>query len=752
LLPQSLLELHCYNDLLSALPVLPLSLQVLVCGNNSLPILPVLPPSLVELRCYNNLLPVLPVFPSTLQYLDCSSNQLPGLPAIPASLNFINCGSNVITALPFLTNGVEVLLCDHNVITNLPSLPLSLRTLNCGSNPLIDLPVLNSGLVTLDCSNDGLDSIPTLPVSLNSLNCNNNLVQQLPVLPSALSLLDCGNNYLQNLPALPPGLNTLLCAFNDLSGLQALPSSLLTLDCSNNQIKCFSAFPSSMQQISLLNNLFTCLPNYIPVMDPQTLNYPLCIDGDFVNNPYACTGAQGILGYSYVDNNSSCERDTMDSHFTNIPIKLYDAAGLFIEQTYTASNGIYNFSKPAGTYLVKVDTAGLPFVPQCLSPGIDSAVSISASAPLSTDIDFDFGCKPGFDIGVRSVLPSGWVFPGMQHELKIIAGDMSQFYNMNCASGTGGQVVINVSGPVTFTGSTPGALVPNVAGTTFTYSIPDFGSLNSNNSFLLNFLVDTTALTGNSICVNINVTPVGGDNDSTNNKRIFCYDVVNSHDPNMKEVYPVNVLPSYDGWFTYTIHFQNTGNAPAMNIRLADTLDSHLDLSTFQVLNYSHYMTSSLKGNAISFRFPNIMLPDSASDPAGSQGYVQYRIKMRRYFVVGTQIENTAYIYFDYNKPIITNTTINELIDFVSSTNEFENSANAVIYPNPGNGIYNMKVSVKNNGNYHIEVYNVMGKLVKDFISGSVDSVIDLLDQPNGMYLIKITGENLNYNSKLVKQ
>jgi uncharacterized repeat protein (TIGR01451 family) len=103
----------------------------------------------------------------------------------------------------------------------------------------------------------------------------------------------------------------------------------------------------------------------------------------------------------------------------------------------------------------------------------------------------------------------------------------------------------------------------------------------------------------------------------------------------MKEVYPVNVVPGFDDYFTYTIHFQNTGTAPAFNIRLLDTLDANLDLETFQILNYSHYQTANVRNNVLTFHFPNIQLPDSTSNPEGSKGYVQYRIKPKANLALG---------------------------------------------------------------------------------------------------------------------
>jgi len=751
-LPASLIELHCYYNQLTTLPALPPALAVIVAGGNLMTVLPTLPASLLTLKCYDNQLPVLPALPGSLQYLDCSTNLLSTLPAMPASLTYVDCSQNQINVLPALTTGLQTLYCNSNLLPNLPVLPSTLTYLSCAMNPLIDLPVLNAGLEHLNCMSDGLDSIPALPSSLFSLDCSNNILTVLPALPASLSSLRCGFNQLPALPVLPGSLNTLYCANNQLTALPALPASLVTLECHTNLISCFAVFPNSILFISISGNPFTCLPNYIPTMDSVTLDYPLCIDGDFLNNPNGCDGAQGILGFTYLDNNFDCAKDSADFNFINIPVKLFNSTGGLIGQTYTASNGVYNFSEPAATYTVAIDTANVPFISLCPSPGVDSTVTITAAAPLVSGVDFDFGCKPGFDLGVRSVLPTGWVFPGQQHQLRVIAGDMSQWYNMHCAAGIGGQVKITVNGPVTYTGITAGAMLPSVSGHDYIYSIADFGTVNNNQAFGLLFTTDTTAPAGSSVCVHVVVTPVGGDNDSSNNVTQFCYQVVNSHDPNLKEVYPGDISPKYKDWLTYTIHFQNTGTAPAMNIRLADTLDSNLDLSTFEVLNYSHTNTVSLNGRILTVRFANIMLPDSTSDLAGSQGYIQYRIKPIPYLPIGTQIENTAYIYFDYNEAVVTNTTTNELVNTVS-VDEHAEEVSAAVYPNPNNGQFIVKVpegtTVKG---LQVEVYNLLGEIVwKEKVQRN-ETAVDLSAQPNGIYILKLNGNTAAFTKKIIKQ
>ena len=178
------------------------------------------------------------------------------------------------------------------------------------------------------------------------------------------------------------------------------------------------------------------------------------------------------------------------------------------------------------------------------------------------------------------------------------------------------------------------------------------------------FKTDTTANSGDKICVTARITPINGDCDSTNNNYGYCFSVVNSHDPNIKEVYPLNFPIGYDEYFTYTIHFQNTGSSPAKNIRLLDSLDKKFDLSTFEVINYSHSNSSTLIGNILQVSYRDIMLDDSIFNEKLSHGFFQYRIKTKKPINEIQYFKNRALIYFDYNPPINTNTVISSTINY----------------------------------------------------------------------------------------
>ncbi len=754
-LPSFLTQLLCDNNQLVSLPTLPNALTNLQCSYNQITSLPTLPNTLQVLWCNSNQLTSLPTLPNSLYDLHCNFNHLTGLPTLPNSLQYLWCESNTLTSLPALPNSIQQLFCDENQLTGLPALPNSLTDDDFNNNLLTSLPVLPNSLTYLWCAYNQLTSLPTLPTSITMVWCSNNHITSLQPLNNSFVTLECQSNLLTSLPSLPISMKALFCDSNQITILPTLPNTLNQLSCANNNISCFPILPNSLiyyYNFNVSPNPFTCFPNYVPAMNATYLAYPICLTG----NTNGCSTAQGIIGYTYKDNNANCIYNIADSTKRNIKEQLYDSGNNLIEQTFSAINGVYDFPEPVGTYTIKIDTAGLPYTVQCVHPGIDSTTTLTTAVPLQTNVNFPVTCKAGFDVGVQSVIHTGKVFPGQQFVLRTNAGDMSHWYGLNCAAGVSGQVAITVTGPVTYYYVVFGSLYPSVAGNTYTYNISNFGTVNNSTAFGLIFTVNSNAVAGSQICISVSVTPAGGDNNISNNTYTECFDAVNSYDPNYKETYPEQVLPAFQDYFTYTIHFQNTGNAAAMNINLKDTLDANLDLSTFQVINYSHYCTSLLTGNNLSFNFPNIQLPDSTSNFAGSQGFVQYRIKPKANLPAGTQIHNTASIYFDYNPAVVTNTTTNEFMLGVG-INNYQN-ASLSIYPNPSNGKYIVKLSdTKDVSKLTIEVTNLLGETIYQSkinasTSSATQTTIDLSNQANGIYFVRITGGEQSLNKKIVKQ
>ncbi len=175
---------------------------------------------------------------------------------------------------------------------------------------------------------------------------------------------------------------------------------------------------------------------------------------------------------------------------------------------------------------------------------------------------------------------------------------------------------------------------------------PDVGLLGSERTFL------ATVVNGAS------------ETNTTNNTTSRTVTVTGSYDPNDKQGFTSsNGSPTYyfldnDTHIDYTVRFQNTGTDTAFTVVIRDAIDIDLDLNSIEFLGASHAFVPSFgEGREMVLTFPNILLPDSTTDLAGSQGFVSYRITPRSGIQLGDVFTNTAAIYFDFNDPIITNTT-----------------------------------------------------------------------------------------------
>ncbi|MCB0679303.1 MAG: VCBS repeat-containing protein [Saprospiraceae bacterium] len=140
-----------------------------------------------------------------------------------------------------------------------------------------------------------------------------------------------------------------------------------------------------------------------------------------------------------------------------------------------------------------------------------------------------------------------------------------------------------------------------------------------------------------------------------------------AYDPNDKLVDPS--YPGYEEYallgdeFVYTIRFQNTGTDTAFQVRIVDHLDPNLDWSSLEVVATSHPCQTSLNEyGKLLFRFDDILLPDSTTNEPASHGFVRFGIRHLPDLAEGMKIRNQAAILFDFNPPIVTNSTSNILV------------------------------------------------------------------------------------------
>jgi uncharacterized protein (TIGR02145 family) len=178
-----------------------------------------------------------------------------------------------------------------------------------------------------------------------------------------------------------------------------------------------------------------------------------------------------------------------------------------------------------------------------------------------------------------------------------------------------------------------------------------------------------------------------------------------AYDPNDLTGYPEGLDSPHDEGYTiehfmrpdnmveFRVRFQNTGTLPAEDIDIYIPIDASVwDLSTIEPLaraadmqvlclhdggdiDFSLYdsLEHDLPEGVVAtdlliFSFEDIFLPDSASDPDGSQGYVFFQMQAKHGLDVNTELNAQAFIYFEQNPPITTNETYHVIFDCESFT------------------------------------------------------------------------------------
>ncbi len=147
---------------------------------------------------------------------------------------------------------------------------------------------------------------------------------------------------------------------------------------------------------------------------------------------------------------------------------------------------------------------------------------------------------------------------------------------------------------------------------------------------------------------------------------IYCDVATGSYDPNDKTGYPLGIseehliLPNQK--LEYKIRFQNTGTDTAFTVVIRDTLSTDFDIFSVQSLTSSHSYEFNMYGpRVLEWTFNDIMLPDSTTNEPESHGFVVFTVEQNPDLAEGIVLSNSAAIYFDFNDPIITNTSVHTI-------------------------------------------------------------------------------------------
>ena len=436
----------------------------------------------------------------------------------------------------------------------------------------------------------------------------------------------------------------------------------------------------------------------------------------------------------YDQNNNAC--DPNDIGVNGFMINAFDGTNNWI--TYS-NNGAYNLGVYGNNFTVSVVNQPSYFN---VSP---ASVFVTFTTSSTEIVDFCVTANQTVEDLNITLLPTSEARPGFESDYRLVVRNV------------GTETITNVEATLAFDDLMQQFVIANPAPgstTTNTLTFP-IGSIQP----FQTLGIDITMLTfqpptvngGDILNFTAEVTPVANDFTPIDNIYNLAQVVVNSYDPNDKQVLQGEELhiDDIDEYLDYMIRFQNTGTASAINVRILDTLHPKLDWNTLTPISASHdYYVNITDGNRVEFMFDNIHLPDSLSNEPESHGFIAYKIKPKSNVQVGDVISGDAAIYFDFNAPIITNMVHTEIVNPLSIIDVSNPISRIVLYPNPTNKALQIHLT----DGIELEevlIYDLQGREVKKF--QSKETTLDVEHLTSGIYLLKITTNRGTINRQLIK-
>ncbi len=450
-----------------------------------------------------------------------------------------------------------------------------------------------------------------------------------------------------------------------------------------------------------------------------------------------------VTGNVFNDLNGDCIKDAGEQSLSSVSVRATNGS-----QVYTGSansNGDYTIRiGMSGTFTLSVysNTYSCSNFQLCGNnsvtfPGLGD--TLVQNIALENTTGFDLTIHPGWSSANPGFQKTYWVMPYNRSVIPFTGTATVTFvYDSNLiyqSSGAPQPVHDAVNHTLTWT-------VNNVPSPSFVW----------NNRFLNYFMVPVNLPLGYQLQSNFYIEPTSGDCNVSNNHLYIAQTVTGSYDPNEKEVFPDGDILEEDSVLTYTIHFQNTGTDTTHFVILKDTLSSYLDAATVENIASSHdFSAFEISDQGIlTWIFNPLYLPDSTTNEPESKGYVMFTVKKNADLPIGTEIENTAAIYFDYNEPIITNTVVNTLTLPVGIGNqELEIRNEMLVYPNPANNMVyfvpkNRQVALRK-----IELFDLSGRTM---LIAEKENSINISRLSQGMYIYRVQDEDgVMYQGKLFR-
>ena len=443
-----------------------------------------------------------------------------------------------------------------------------------------------------------------------------------------------------------------------------------------------------------------------------------CTRTGTANIQFSCAGL--VTGTVFYDGNADCVKNNGEHGIAGIPV-LVTNSNITFEGT---TNLLGQYSIPitaAGGYKIITGVSASSAVLQYGNSGCGYLESCPASDTITfitlkdtfQNYNFGFVGSPGFDLAINA----GWApvnSSGIKEYWILYANQAFLFPDTNPAT-----IIFNYDPNLIFQSGIP-TPINNTANHTLTWTVDSFPTPTFVWAKRVRaFFTVPPQLPADYLLVNdFHIEPYAGDCDTDNNS-IYTEQIAGLPAvPISKEVNPAGEITTGDSLLTYTIHFQNNGIDTAQYIRVLDSLSPYLDPATVQNIGssplYNQFYIAP--GVVLTWVFNHANLPDSATNPLTSTGFVSFTAKLKTGTGPGNTVRNTAAVSISNSTLVETNTTSN-YIAFPLAIHEVAGSGVTVsIFPNPFGNTTNVMVEGLTD-KYDFELMDITGRMVSKISS-----------------------------------
>ncbi|MBK8497760.1 MAG: T9SS type A sorting domain-containing protein [Flavobacteriales bacterium] len=460
--------------------------------------------------------------------------------------------------------------------------------------------------------------------------------------------------------------------------------------------------------------LFGVLPSFIES----------CADSVMFTIPDLGVTCGSVAGMSWYDVDGDCVFDPEDAGVPYSPL-LIEPGG---HVAFTGADGTYQFELVDGSYTLALGDASL--IPICPA---NQPVPFTVNDDETT-IDLANGSNEQLDLSVYA--SGGPARPGFAHMVHATARNMAPQFSGPVT------LTVEIDSDITYVNAVPAPSA--VVGNVLSWNFAAFG-LFGDASVQVETAVPVGTAIGTELLHTVSVSNTLPESTYANNTVSWNALVTASLDPNDKIARTsggqsdTQYFLDQDEFIDYTIRFQNTGTDTAFTVIITDTLSGTLDMMTFEQGVVSHPFDVRFKaGRVVEWRFDEILLPDSTTNESGSHGLVQFRLKPVQPLPAGSEISNTANIFFDYNEPVITEPSV-LVAEFSTGVAATSSESGVEVFPNPANGSFTVRSLASSIRT--VQLLSADGRRVmQGSVTGGSSIGIDATILAPGTYIVVVTG------------